>query len=103
MAAIEALPVLLQGRAPRFVHGDLVPVNLVATADRTVAAILDLEDACLAYPLLDAAWFRTIVGSTTPTARPPRGPGSGVVRDRRSRSGDAHDARAAGYGPPGRS
>lgn len=46
--------------APRFTHGDLAPVNILA--DRgSVSAVLDLDRARLAHPLYDAAWFAWVV------------------------------------------
>jgi aminoglycoside phosphotransferase (APT) family kinase protein len=50
------------GRAQRasFVHGDLVPANLLLRAEGS--ALLDLESARIGDPLFDAAWFRWIVG-----------------------------------------
>ena len=59
-ADIAALPDLLAGRRPGFVHGDFVPVNSVIR-DRSLAALLDFEFARLGEPLLDAAWFECIV------------------------------------------
>ena len=51
----------LRRRPSGFVHGDFVPVN-VLIRNGSVAALLDFESACYADPLLDAAWFRLIVG-----------------------------------------
>ncbi len=65
-AAIANLGPLFAGRRPVFAHGDFAPVNvLVAHAPErrgeTIAALLDLEFARLADPLLDAAWWGWIV------------------------------------------
>jgi aminoglycoside phosphotransferase (APT) family kinase protein len=60
-AAIDSLPRLLDGRPPGFVHGDFVPVNVIVR-DGAIAALIDLEAARLADPMIDAAWFRWIVG-----------------------------------------
>jgi Phosphotransferase enzyme family len=46
--------------APRVVHGDLAPVN-VLVRDGRLAAVLDLDRVQLAHPLYDAAWFAWIV------------------------------------------
>jgi aminoglycoside phosphotransferase (APT) family kinase protein len=51
---------ILADRAPGFVHGDLVPVNIVVR-HRSLAALLDLGSVRVADPLLDAAWFDWIV------------------------------------------
>jgi Ser/Thr protein kinase RdoA (MazF antagonist) len=57
---IANLPGLLAGRPPGVVHGDLAPVNLLIRHG-ALAAVLDVEFARLAEPLLDAAWFDWIV------------------------------------------
>lgn len=57
---VATLGSLLEDRQPGFVHGDLVPVNILVV-ERKLAALLDLEFARLADPLLDAGWFRCIV------------------------------------------
>jgi aminoglycoside phosphotransferase (APT) family kinase protein len=57
---LDELPRLLAGRPPGFVHGDLVPAN-VLVGDEQLAALLDLETVRLGERLLDAAWFRWIV------------------------------------------
>jgi aminoglycoside phosphotransferase (APT) family kinase protein len=54
--AIGGLPPLERGS---FVHGDLVPANLLLRPHGT--ALLDLESARIGDPLLDAAWCRWIV------------------------------------------
>lgn len=59
---------LLADRRPGFVHGDLVPVNLLVDQGRT-AAILDLEAVRLGERLLDAAWFDWIVRYHHPDVR----------------------------------
>ena len=61
---------LLRARSPRFVHGDLVPVNVLLREDGQ-PALLDLEAVRAADPLLDAAWFRWIVGYHHPDAEEP--------------------------------
>jgi aminoglycoside phosphotransferase (APT) family kinase protein len=68
-AALDALPDLLAGRRPGFVHGDLVPVNMVVR-DGSLAAVLDFEFVRLADPLLDAAWFDQIVAFHHPSEEP---------------------------------
>ena len=68
-AAIGALPELLAGRRPGFVHGDFVPVNMLVR-DGSLAAILDFEFVRLAEPLLDAAWFDQIVAFHHPGEEP---------------------------------
>lgn len=68
-AAIGALPELLTGRRPGFVHGDFVPVNMLVR-DASLAAILDFEFVRLADPLLDAAWFDQIVAFHHPGEEP---------------------------------
>jgi aminoglycoside phosphotransferase (APT) family kinase protein len=68
-AAIGALPELLAGRRPGFVHGDLVPAN-VLVRDGSLTAILDFEFVRLADPLLDAAWFDQIVAFHHPSEEP---------------------------------
>ncbi|HTE65101.1 MAG TPA: phosphotransferase [Candidatus Binatia bacterium] len=68
-AAIDSAGVLLAGRPPGFVHGDLVPVNIVVR-DRALAALLDFEFARIADPLLDAAWFDCILAFHHPADEP---------------------------------
>jgi len=68
-AAIGALPEMLAGRLSGFVHGDLVPVNMLVR-DGSLAAILDFEFVRLADPLLDAAWFDQVVAFHHPGAEP---------------------------------
>lgn len=51
---------LLAGRRATFVHGDLVPVNVIV-CDGTLAALVDFEFARIADPLLDAGWFDSVV------------------------------------------
>jgi aminoglycoside phosphotransferase (APT) family kinase protein len=57
---VTAIDRLLAGRRPGFVHGDLVPVNLLVVGDG-LGALLDLEAIRVGEPLLDAAWFSRIV------------------------------------------
>ena len=66
---LAELPTLLTDRLPGFVHGDLVPANLLI-ADGTLAALLDLEAVRIGEPLLDAAWFRWIVLYHHPAIEP---------------------------------
>ncbi len=65
-SAIASLGTLFAGRRPAFAHGDFAPVNvLVAPASgrraETIAALLDLEFARRADPLLDVAWWGWVV------------------------------------------
>jgi aminoglycoside phosphotransferase (APT) family kinase protein len=46
--------------APRVVHGDLAPVNVLVRDDR-LAAVLDFDRVHLAHPDYDAAWFAWVV------------------------------------------
>jgi len=66
---ITRLPSLLGERGVGFVHGDLVPAN-VLVAGETLAALLDLETVRLGPRLLDAAWFRWIVRYHHPMLEP---------------------------------
>ena len=66
---ISRLPSLLDGRSIGFVHGDFVPVNVLVDGGR-LAALVDLETARVGDRLLDAAWFRWIVGYHHPAALP---------------------------------
>jgi aminoglycoside phosphotransferase (APT) family kinase protein len=66
---IATLPDLLADRQPGFVHGDLVPVNIVVR-DGALVALLDFESGRIADRLLDAAWFDWIVGFHHPAAEP---------------------------------
>jgi aminoglycoside phosphotransferase (APT) family kinase protein len=80
--AVEQLPALFAGRAPVFAHGDYCPVNALALApgrpleeprEATAAAprssessppligLLDFDEARLADPLFDAAWWSWVV------------------------------------------
>jgi len=45
---------------PTLSHGDYVPINALVARGR-VTALLDLGDAALRHPLLDAAWWALIV------------------------------------------
>jgi aminoglycoside phosphotransferase (APT) family kinase protein len=51
--------------AARFAHGDLAPVNVLAS-DGRITAVLDLDLARVAPPLYDAAWFAWVVGHHHP-------------------------------------
>ena len=66
---LAELPMLLSDRRPGFVHGDLVPANLLI-ADGALAALLDLEAVRIGERLLDAAWFRWIVRYHHPATEP---------------------------------
>ncbi len=68
-AVLGTLPELLVGRPAGVVHGDLVPANILV-ADGRLVALLDLEAARLADPLLDAAWFDWIVRYHHPREEP---------------------------------
>jgi aminoglycoside phosphotransferase (APT) family kinase protein len=68
-ADISTLPALLAERQPGFVHGDLVPVN-VLVRDGSLVALLDFESARIADRLLDAAWFDWIVAFHHPAQEP---------------------------------
>ena len=65
---IERLPELLEKRPPRFVHGDLVPAN-VLIRDGSPPALLDFEAARIADSMFDPAWFAWIVGYHHPDVR----------------------------------
>jgi aminoglycoside phosphotransferase (APT) family kinase protein len=79
---VEQLPALFAGRAPVFAHGDYCPVNALALApERPVEepreadawtprpseasapriGLLDFDEARLADPLFDAAWWSWVV------------------------------------------
>jgi aminoglycoside phosphotransferase (APT) family kinase protein len=60
VARIGGLAVLLRDRPARFVHGDLVPANVLLREGRG-AALLDFEASRVGDALLDAAWFSWIV------------------------------------------
>jgi aminoglycoside phosphotransferase (APT) family kinase protein len=68
-ADIETLGGHLSSRRPGLVHGDLVPVNILARRGQ-LAALLDFEFIRLADPLLDAAWFDWIVAYHHPADEP---------------------------------
>ena len=65
---IERLRELLGARPPRFVHGDLVPAN-VLLRDGLPPALLDFEATRIADPMFDPAWFAWIVGYHHPAIR----------------------------------
>jgi aminoglycoside phosphotransferase (APT) family kinase protein len=64
----SASPVAPASARSAFVHGDLVPANILLR-DAAVA-LLDLESARIGDPLLDAAWFRWIVAYHHPALEP---------------------------------
>lgn len=66
--AIAVAATLPSPAQPSFVHGDLVPANLLLRDGPAV--LLDLESARIGDPLLDAAWFRWIVGYHHPELLP---------------------------------
>ena len=68
-ADIGAARDLLAVRGSSLVHGDLAPVNVVI-GEGTLVALLDVEFARLADPLLDAGWFDLIVAFHHPAAEP---------------------------------
>lgn len=59
---ISDLPALFARRRTVVAHGDFAPVN-VLTDGEEITGLLDLEDVCLADPLLDVAWWAWSVGS----------------------------------------
>jgi aminoglycoside phosphotransferase (APT) family kinase protein len=59
-ARIGRLPGLLDSRPTSFVHGDLVPANILLR-DGAQPVLLDFEASRVADPLLDAGWFSWIV------------------------------------------
>lgn len=65
-ADIGALTGWLPGRVAGFAHGDLHPGNAVVTPDGALVGLLDVEFARLADPLFDAAWWYTLVRSSSP-------------------------------------
>jgi Ser/Thr protein kinase RdoA (MazF antagonist) len=68
-ADLEALGSQLSNRRPSFVHGDLIPVNILIRRGQ-LSALLDFEFVRLADPLLDAAWFDWIVAYHHPADEP---------------------------------
>ena len=64
---VDSLPSLLAGRPVAVCHGDFGPQNVLVVGDR-VSALLDLEDARIADPLLDVAWWAWLVRAHTPHA-----------------------------------
>ena len=57
---LDRIPVAFAGRRAMLQHGDWAPVNVVVR-ERAVVAVVDWEDARLADPLLDLAWWSWIV------------------------------------------
>jgi aminoglycoside phosphotransferase (APT) family kinase protein len=57
---IDQLPEMLVGRIGVLAHGDFVPVN-VLVRDLAIVALLDWEDARIADPVLDVAWWLWVV------------------------------------------
>jgi aminoglycoside phosphotransferase (APT) family kinase protein len=70
---IDGLIAVMHDRPSRFVHGDLVPANLLLR-DGATPGVLDLETVRIGDPLFDAAWFRWIVGYHHPAACGPAWP-----------------------------
>lgn len=66
---IDRLRALLADRPSGFVHGDLVPANILLRESGT-PAVLDLEAARVADPLFDAAWCSWIVRYHHPNLHP---------------------------------
>ena len=64
---VDDLPSLFAGRRPVVCHGDFGPQNVLVLGDR-VSGLLDLEDARIADPLLDVAWWVWLVRAHTPLA-----------------------------------
>jgi aminoglycoside phosphotransferase (APT) family kinase protein len=77
-----------------FVHGDLVPANVLLRD--TGVALLDLESARMGDPLLDAAWFRWIVAYHHPALAPAAWGGFAVAAGLADLSG-SQEARLAAY------
>jgi aminoglycoside phosphotransferase (APT) family kinase protein len=61
------LPALFEGRPNVVAHGDFGPQNVLIRKGH-VTALLDFEDARLADPLLDVAWWAWLVRAHTPVA-----------------------------------
>jgi Ser/Thr protein kinase RdoA (MazF antagonist) len=66
---IAGLPSLGGAWEAGFVHGDLVPANVLLDGE-TLGALLDLETVRVGPRLLDAAWFRWIVRYHHPALEP---------------------------------
>lgn len=64
---LDAAPDLLMHRPIAVCHGDFGPQNVLVENGR-VTALLDFEDARIADPLLDVAWWAWIVRAHTPAA-----------------------------------
>lgn len=64
---IDRAPCMLRDRPITVCHGDYGPQNVLVVA-RSITGVLDFEDARLADPLLDIAWWAWIVRAHTPEA-----------------------------------
>lgn len=64
---IGSTPTVLGDFFPVVAHGDFGPQNALFVGT-TLTGIVDLEDARLAHPLLDAAWWNWLVRAHTPNA-----------------------------------
>ncbi len=64
---VDHVPQLFGDRPTVVCHGDFGPQN-VLVLDGRVSGLLDLEDARLGDPLLDAAWWAWLVRAHTPAA-----------------------------------
>lgn len=64
---IARVSALFHDRPPVVCHGDFGPQNVLVVGER-VSGLLDLEDARIGDPLLDAAWWAWLVRAHTPEA-----------------------------------
>jgi aminoglycoside phosphotransferase (APT) family kinase protein len=64
---IDATPQLLADRPAVVCHGGFGPQNVLVVGER-ISALLDLEDARIADPLLDVSWWAWLVRAHTPEA-----------------------------------
>lgn len=67
-AMADALPRLLAGREPVLAHGDYGPQNVLVDERGEVSGVLDWEDARIADPALDLAWWLWLVRFHMPRA-----------------------------------